>query len=93
MFQLQQGEKKKIPYKSYKWDYITVLLAVAFVQSPSCAQLFVIPQTAEFQASLSCIINIMGCVIVLLILWINRCSLSVEWCNYYVKQDGSSSKN
>lgn len=62
-FQLQQGGKKKIPYKSYKWDYITVLLAVAFVQSPSCAQLFVIPQTAEFQASLSCIINIMGCVI------------------------------
>ena len=34
-----------------------MLLAVAFVQSPSCAQLFVIPQTAEFQASLSCIIQ------------------------------------
>ena len=77
----------------YKWDYTIVLLVVTFVQSPSCAQLFVIPQTSELQASLSYIINIMGYVIVLLILWIKRCSLSVEWCNYYVKQDGSSSKN
>lgn len=52
MFQFQQGKKKwfliKVVNTGYKWDYIIVLLAVAFVQSPSCAQLFVIPQTAEF---------------------------------------------
>ena len=51
MFQLQQG-KKMIPYKSGEYRLQMRLhycvISCGFVQSPSCAQLFVIPQTAEF---------------------------------------------